>query len=129
MEGDLDRSGYETAKPNEILSKLRRTEPYYARNRAKICTFFVRGECKRGAECPYRHEMPTSGPLSEQNIKDRYYGVNDPVAAKLMERAATMQRLTPPEDRTICTLFVGGLTGACFCWWEREGGCWRGRWR
>ena len=33
------------------------------RNRAKICTFFVRGECKRGAECPYRHEMPTSGAL------------------------------------------------------------------
>lgn len=31
------------------------------RNKAKICTFFVRGECKRGAECPYRHEMPTSG--------------------------------------------------------------------
>lgn len=51
----------------------------------------MRGECKRGAECPYRHEMPTTGPLSEQNIKDRYYGVNDPVAAKIMERAAQMQ--------------------------------------
>ncbi len=61
------------------------------RNQARICTFFVRGECKRGAECPYRHEMPTSGPLSEQNIKDRYYGVNDPVAAKIMERASNMQ--------------------------------------
>lgn len=44
------------------------------RNQARICTFFVRGECKRGAECPYRHEMPTSGPLSEQNIKDRCAG-------------------------------------------------------
>lgn len=54
------------------------------RNKAQICSFFVRGECKRGAECPYRHEMPTSGPLSEQNIKDRYYGVNDPVANKVM---------------------------------------------
>lgn len=61
------------------------------RNQARICTFFVRGECKRGAECPYRHEMPTSGPLSEQNIKDRYYGVNDPVAQKLLDRAANMQ--------------------------------------
>lgn len=63
------------------------------RNQARICTFFVRGECKRGAECPYRHEMPTSGPLSEQNIKDRYYGVNDPVAAKILDRAAQMQVL------------------------------------
>ena len=53
------------------------------RNKAQICSFFVRGECKRGAECPYRHEMPTSGPLSEQNIKDRYFGVNDPVANKV----------------------------------------------
>jgi pre-mRNA-splicing factor RBM22/SLT11 len=142
-------------KPNELLMKLRRTEPYYQRNRARICSFFVRGECKRGAECPYRHEMPTSGaclaaaaarcllpllaalhvllpcllpccrltllfapfppcagPLSEQNIKDRYYGVNDPVALKMMDRAAKMSKLTPPEDRTICTLFVGGVAGA-----------------
>ena len=35
------------------------------------------------------------------------------MAAKMMERAAKLQRLTPPEDQTICTLFVGGLTGAC----------------
>lgn len=41
------------------------------RNQAKVCSFFVRGECNRGAECPYRHEMPLSGELSEQNIKDR----------------------------------------------------------
>ncbi len=42
------------------------------RNQAQLCSFFVKGECKRGAECPYRHEMPTSGPLANQNIKDRY---------------------------------------------------------
>ena len=183
VEGDLDRSQYETHKPNDLLMKLRRTEPYYQRNRARICSFFVRGECKRGAECPYRHEMPTSGaprplpacarrhapardvaareacrctaaalraglafpcmcmpppllalpvgwppaadtplsplatpcagPLSEQNIKDRYYGVNDPVANKMMDRANKLAKLTPPEDQTICTLFVGGVTGAC----------------
>lgn len=53
-----------------------------------------------------------AGPLSEQNIKDRYYGVNDPVAEKLLARAAKLNTLTPPEDRTICTLFVGGVTGA-----------------
>lgn len=64
VEGGLDRSAYDTAKPNEMLMRLRRTEPYYARNRARICTFFVRGECKRGAECPYRHEMPTSGEIA-----------------------------------------------------------------
>jgi pre-mRNA-splicing factor RBM22/SLT11 len=56
------------------------------RNRAPICSFFARGECKRGAECPYRHELPTVGDLADQNIKDRYYGVNDPVARKMLNR-------------------------------------------
>ena len=75
--GELDVNKYAGAgKPNELLQKLaaRRAAPYYKRNQARVCSFWVRGECKRGAECPYRHEMPESGPLSEQNIKDRYYG-------------------------------------------------------
>ena len=29
VEGDLDRNAFETSKPNELLMKLRRTEPYY----------------------------------------------------------------------------------------------------
>lgn len=35
--------------------------------------------------------MPTdpNDPLAKQNIKDRYYGVNDPVAEKIMKRAAS----------------------------------------
>lgn len=77
------------------------------RNRAPICSFFVKGECKRGAECPYRHEMPTTGELANQNIKDRYFGVNDPVARKMMGRVSNMPKLEPPEDTTITTLFVG----------------------
>lgn len=65
------------------LNKMRRTAPYYKRNRAHICSFFVKGECTRGRECPYRHEMPEGGELAVQNMKDRYYGVNDPVAKKI----------------------------------------------
>uniref|UniRef100_I3MX52 RRM domain-containing protein n=1 Tax=Ictidomys tridecemlineatus TaxID=43179 RepID=I3MX52_ICTTR len=57
------------------------------------------------------HEKPTDpdDPLADQNIKDRYYGINDPVADKLLKRASTMPRLDPPEDKTITTLYVGGL--------------------
>lgn len=66
---------------------------------APICSFFVRGMCNRGAECPYRHELPTTGELAEQNIKDRYYGVNDPVARKMLRRAGDMPTLLPPEDQ------------------------------
>ena len=41
-------------KGHELLKKLARTTPYYKRNWAHICSFWVKGECKRGAECPYR---------------------------------------------------------------------------
>jgi len=96
---------------SELLTKLARNTPYYKRNRPHICSFWVKGECKRGEECPYRHDRPSDpdDPLSEQNIKDRYYGVNDPVAEKLMNRASAMPTLEPPEDTQITTLYVGGL--------------------
>lgn len=59
----------------------------------------------------FRHEKPTDpdDPLADQNIKDRYYGINDPVADKLLKRASAMPRLDPPEDKTITTLYIGGL--------------------
>ncbi|KAL1115557.1 hypothetical protein AAG570_005847 [Ranatra chinensis] len=97
---------------SDMLLKLARTTPYYKRNRPHICSFWVKGECRRGEECPYRHETPTDpdDPLADQNIKDRYYGVNDPVAHKLMRRASSMPKLEPPEDKSITTLYVGNLS-------------------
>lgn len=104
----------------EMLKQLARTDPYYKRNRPHICSFFVKGECKRGAECPYRcvprflpellsgplirpyrHEQPTEGALANQNIKDRYYGNNDPVARKILRGFADEKGLAPPEDTSI----------------------------
>uniref|UniRef100_A0A1D1YBL1 Zinc finger CCCH domain-containing protein 49 n=1 Tax=Anthurium amnicola TaxID=1678845 RepID=A0A1D1YBL1_9ARAE len=102
-------SSFGKARPNDTILKLQRTTPYYKRNRAHVCSFYVRGECTRGAECPYRHEMPVTGELSHQNIKDRYYGVNDPVALKLLNMAGDMPSLVPPDDESIKTLYVGGL--------------------
>jgi len=91
--------------------KLARSTPYYKRNRPHICSFWVKGECKRGEECPYRHEKPTDpdDPLSNQNIRDRFYGVNDPVAAKLMARYKEMPQLETPEDKTVTTLYIGNV--------------------
>lgn len=79
------------------------------RNRAKVCTYYIRGKCNRGAECPFRHEMPEGGELAHQNIRDRYYGNNDPVARKMLRRLGERPRLDPPEDTAITTLYVGNV--------------------
>ena len=96
---------------NDQLKHLRRNAPYYKRNAPHICTFWVKGECKRGEECPYRHEKPTDpdDPLSDQNIRDRFYGVNDPVANKLLKRLGEMPALSLPEDQSVTTLYLGNV--------------------
>ncbi|CAJ0625513.1 7464_t:CDS:2 [Entrophospora sp. SA101] len=95
----------------DMLKKLARTEPYYKRNRPHICSFYVKGNCTRGDECPYRHEIPEENELSHQNIKDRYYGTNDPVAKKMLNRVkgGGGSNITPPEDKTITSLFITGI--------------------
>lgn len=87
-----------------FLEKLRRKDPYYKRNLPHICSFFQKGTCNRGTLCPYRyvmslsvsayahhdrdirHEKAPEGELAHQNIKDRYYGNNDPVARKMLRK-------------------------------------------
>jgi hypothetical protein len=45
---------YGKIAPSALLQRLARKQPYYKRNQAHICSFFVRGECDRGSTCPYR---------------------------------------------------------------------------
>lgn len=52
--GPVGALGKLTSQKSELLSKLARTAPYYKRNRPHVCSFWVKGECKRGEECPYR---------------------------------------------------------------------------
>ncbi|KAJ3042707.1 RNA binding motif protein 22 [Rhizophlyctis rosea] len=93
----------------EVLKKMSRVEPYYKRNRAHICSFFVKGQCNRGDACPFRHELPVENDLSNQNIKDRYYGHNDPVAQRMMNRTDKASKLGIPEDKSITSLFITGV--------------------
>ena len=64
--------------------------------------------------CHCRHEMPTdpNDPLSQQKLKDRYYGTNDPVAEKLLKQASEMPKLSAPDDKSITSLYVGGVDEA-----------------
>jgi pre-mRNA-splicing factor RBM22/SLT11 len=113
---------YETPAPNPLAEKNKRVDPRYERNRAQLCSWFAKGKCARGLYCPYRHEMPKDKdhPFAKQNLRDRYYGVNDPVAASILARSATSHRPRPgqkqarrpprPDDPSVMSLFIGGLS-------------------
>lgn len=115
MDGKLDgnKSGLDSGRAvsagKEMLKQLARTDPYYKRNRPQVCSFFGKGGCNRGDECPYRHEKPIESELSHQNIQDRYHGHNDPVARKILRQHAESQGLAPPDDVTITSLFLSAL--------------------
>lgn len=97
-------AGKLTPESRDMLTKLARTEPYYQRNRAHLCSFFLKGECTRGEGCPYRHALPSESDNSvKQNIKDRYNGSNDPVAMKMLNRsrAGNGGSLTAPSDKSV----------------------------
>jgi pre-mRNA-splicing factor RBM22/SLT11 len=96
------------------LQEMARMEPQYERNLPKLCSFFARGECNRGVDCPFRHEMPRdrNDPMSKQNTKDRFYGQSDPVAGKILgrkRRQEEMEKKVQEEegyDRARATLYV-----------------------
>lgn len=105
-------------QPVKALERVRRPAPE-ERNLAQLCTWFAKGKCARGVYCQYRHELPKEKghPMADQNIVDRYYGVNDPVAASIMARSAGGRpggAAPPPlpEDETVMSLFIGGVTKA-----------------
>jgi len=85
-----------------------------------VCSFFVRGECNRGVACPYRHSNITDQDLEslkkgygsiENKIRERYHGINDPIASKILSKIKEKPKVPDsPEDPTITTLFIGGVT-------------------
>lgn len=116
MQDSGNKSGLDITRTSvagkEMLKQLARTDPYYKRNRPHICSFFVKGECKRGTECPYRHEIPAEGSSqqgAQQSIINRYHGNNDPVAKKLLTTYADAQGLAAPADTSITSLFLSSL--------------------
>ncbi|CAO3669966.1 unnamed protein product [Rhizopus stolonifer] len=97
-----------TPESRDMLGQLSRKEPYYKRNRAHVCSFFLKGECNRGEACPYRHEQPNPNETNlKQNFRDCYHGKNDPVAQKMLN--CIRHQLNPPEDTSVTSLFLTGV--------------------
>lgn len=91
-----------TAYAHAKLTEMARMQPQYERNLAKLCSFFARGECDRGANCPFRHEMPRdrNDPMSKQNTKDRFFGTSDPVANKILGRKRRFEETKAKDQQT-----------------------------
>jgi len=114
--GELDHNVSTAAHAK--LSSVARMEPRYERNLPKLCSFYAKGECNRGANCPFRHEMPRdrNDPFSKQNTKDRFYGTNDPVAKKMIwrrhqieeaqKKAEAIKEEQDGDERAIATCYV-----------------------
>lgn len=115
---------------NIILDKIKSTQPNYKRNQQTLCTYYIRGECNRGESCQYRHEMPKQQQLQQnndnnnddfsnnnnislhkQNIRDRYNGVNDPVAMKILQKhnINNNDNHTDNSNNNNTTLYIGNV--------------------
>jgi pre-mRNA-splicing factor RBM22/SLT11 len=48
----------------------------------------------------------------DEKIRERYNGVNDPIAKKILDKFDTpVKQASVPSDSTITTLFLGGVSG------------------
>lgn len=120
VNGQIDKIElpYKDVKVQGALAEMaKKFGPSARRNLPKVCTFYVRGLCNRGTVCPYRHENINDEDLEslkkgvniDEKIRDRFHGVNDPIAKKILDRVKEAHLPKVPEDQTISTLFVGGI--------------------
>eukprot|EP00727_Mastigamoeba_balamuthi_P007271 m51a1_g3164 putative mos4-associated complex subunit 5a (364) ;mRNA; f:377699-379022 len=108
---------YEKLEPTTVLMKLARSTPYVKRTESTTCAFWLRGECRRGTACPFRHEAPQQ-PQPQQSSADaaaapreKLYGIGEAEAA-LGRRPQAAGALAPPADPAVRTLYVGNLEAA-----------------
>lgn len=96
---------------NPALEKLSKNYPDYRKNEPHVCSFFLKGQCNRGSECPYKHDTNENiNSVSDQNLKNRYLGKNDPLAQKILNKYFTNKiKQQLPSDPNIKTLVVPSL--------------------
>jgi pre-mRNA-splicing factor RBM22/SLT11 len=125
---DVSLIDYDKSDPaaKAILEQL--SEKHAARSKAPSernlpppCSFYAKGTCKRGSECPYRHILTVERLSSLKSYRNRYYGTDDPAAEALINKnpelrdainrdaSSSIAALAIPQDRTIKSLLVMGL--------------------
>ena len=58
------------------------------------CSFFSKGNCTRGASCPYLHDLVVSGPQTLKSLREKYYGTEAdlPETTLLAQKAASSDK-------------------------------------
>lgn len=80
------------------------------KNAPQPCSFYAKGSCTRGATCPYRHELSAERPENLTMWRNRYFGSEDPMAEKILDLHDAMPLFRPPEDTSIKSLFIAGIS-------------------
>lgn len=115
--GDLALIDYERANPagHAVLAKLseRVVAPKLAKkNLPPPCSFYAKGSCSRGPECPFRHQLVHETSSTLKTYRSRYFGQDDIYAEKLISRHSELLNSASagkPQDPSVSSLFVSGL--------------------
>jgi hypothetical protein len=92
-------------------------EPIRKRNLPPVCSFYAKGSCRRGEYCPYRHELSAEKPATLKSYRDRYFGQEDPLAEKLLDKlpeataAVENSKAGKASDKSSTALLVSGIRG------------------
>lgn len=72
------------------------------RNLPFVCSFYLKGECKRGDSCPYSHDPLAETEMNRTKIMNRYFGRKDPIAEQILQNFKNY----PPalNDKTISSV-------------------------
>eukprot|EP00835_Amoeboradix_gromovi_P007111 NODE_1068_length_1514_cov_0.063604.p1 type:complete len:285 gc:universal NODE_1068_length_1514_cov_0.063604:436-1290(+) len=116
LRNQLKKGAYYRPKPSaeqdKLLKELSKAHKHKLYNRkANICTFFAKGKCNRGDECPYLHEkvLLDDNTDGKRIYRNRYFGIDDPLAAKILGKMNEAEILELPEDKSIATLLLENL--------------------
>ena len=80
-------------------------------NSTQICTFYLKGVCSKGEQCPYKHEIPSiEDIINNTNDIDKVKNIiEDPIEKKILREYSDSKPPLPPEDKSITTLYINGI--------------------